>query len=72
MNERDALILDRKMREKRHNVLERELKRIARHKGKLVDTDVWVAGVLQRAQTKVITLFDGNRERRLINTPNPP
>jgi hypothetical protein len=47
------------MREKRHKVLERELKRIARHKGKLVDTDVWVAGVLQRAQTKVIVFLIG-------------
>merc|ERR1711871_486512 len=55
--ERDQLIIDKKMKDKRLLALRRELKRIEKHKGDLVDTDVWVAGVLQRARTKELIGF---------------
>lgn len=38
--------------QKRIDMLEKELVRIRGHKGKLIDTDVWVEGVMQRCVTK--------------------
>lgn len=38
--------------QKRIDNLEREVLRVKQHKGALIDTDVWVEGVLQRCRTK--------------------
>lgn len=55
--EKDKLRVQKIMVEKRIADVDREMHRIQNHKGKLVDTDVWVEGVLQRMHTKELRQF---------------
>eukprot|EP00981_Chlorochromonas_danica_P003055 scaffold607_cov160-Ochromonas_danica.AAC.28 len=50
--QRDRLRVALLTHQKRVDVVEKEINRIRGHKGKLVDTDVWVEGVMQRCVTK--------------------
>lgn len=50
--QRDRLRVAVLTHQKRVDVVEKEINRIRGHKGKLVDTDVWVEGVMQRCVTK--------------------
>jgi hypothetical protein len=49
---RDRLRLDMQEHQKRVDDLTKEMNRIRGHKGKLIDTDVWIPGVMQRCLTK--------------------
>lgn len=52
--QKDRLRVQLITHQKRLDLVEKELNRIRNHKGKLVDTDVWVEGVVQRADTKTL------------------
>lgn len=49
---KDRLRLDMQVYQKRVDDLSKEMTRIRGHKGKLIDTDVWIPGVMQRCLTR--------------------
>ncbi|NDD92990.1 hypothetical protein EBZ37_13025, partial [bacterium] len=57
VEKRDKVKLHLVLANEKVRSLQQERKRIADHKGKLVDTDAWVGGVMQRAHTKDLKAF---------------
>ncbi|RYH22833.1 hypothetical protein EON65_18680 [archaeon] len=54
--QKDKLRMQMLTHQRRLDIVEKELLRIKGHKGKLVDTDIWMEGVMQRCVTKELKI----------------